>query len=172
MFFNALKGDFWQKMEVSGAKMGSFSTILTRIWCIVYQKSGGVYQNLYQKWAFQAIPIQSKSFQSSPNETLSLTICLNTNNWLKMNDLGRYLRLYTNKVIDLLGPPLLTLCDSRGIETPLDYQCFRSNFDTFWSVYQSRLESPCSLNEKWPPCDGHFLPLWFRRDSNPQPSDP
>ena len=57
-----------------------------------------------------------------------------------MNDLGRHLRLYTNKVIDLLGPPLLTFCDSRGIETPIDYQCFRSNFDTFWSVYQSRLE--------------------------------
>ena len=38
-----------------------------------------------------------------------------------MNDLGRYLRLYTNKVIDLLGPPLLTLCDSRGIESHFDY---------------------------------------------------
>jgi len=41
-----------------------------------------------------------------------------------MNDLGRYLCLCTKKVIDLLGPPLLTLCDSRGINPYTDYQYF------------------------------------------------
>ena len=36
-----------------------------------------------------------------------------------MNGLGRYLCLKTKKVIALLGLPLLTLRDSRGIEPPL-----------------------------------------------------